>query len=49
MGKIYSINCSAAKGVPKEPARTAVLVKGLGIEGDAHAGTDARTRGCAGA
>lgn len=42
MGKIYSINCSAAKGVPKEPAGTAVLVKGLGIEGDAHAGTDIR-------
>lgn len=42
MGKIYSINCSAAKGVPKEHVRSAVLVKGRGLEGDAHAGTDIR-------
>lgn len=42
MGKIYSINCSAAKGVPKEHVRAALLVKGQGIKGDAHAGTDIR-------
>lgn len=42
MGKIYSINVSAAKGVPKESAPRAVLVKGSGIKGDAHAGTDIR-------
>jgi MOSC domain-containing protein YiiM len=42
MGRIYSINCSAAKGVPKEGVRKAVLVKGSGIAGDAHAGTDIR-------
>lgn len=42
MGKIYSINCSAAKGVPKEHVRAAVLVAGQGIKGDAHAGTDIR-------
>jgi len=42
MGKIYSINVSSAKGVPKGPAQRAVLVKGQGIQGDAHAGTDIR-------
>jgi MOSC domain-containing protein YiiM len=42
MAKIHSINVSAAKGVPKTPARSAVLVKGQGINGDAHAGTDIR-------
>lgn len=42
MGKIYSINVSAAKGVPKEPAARAVLVKGMGLQDDAHAGTDIR-------
>ncbi|MBI5742977.1 MAG: MOSC domain-containing protein [Elusimicrobia bacterium] len=42
MGKIYSINHSAAKGVPKENVPKAVLVKGFGIAGDAHAGTDIR-------
>jgi MOSC domain-containing protein YiiM len=42
MGKIYSINVSAAKGVPKEPAQKAVLVKAHGIQGDAHAGTPIR-------
>jgi len=39
MGKIFSINCSNAKGVPKERAQRALLVKNHGIEGDAHAGT----------
>lgn len=42
MGKIYSINVSAAKGVAKAPAQRAMLVKGQGIQGDAHAGTDIR-------
>jgi MOSC domain-containing protein YiiM len=42
MGKIFSINFSAAKGVPKEQAQTAVLVKHHGIKDDAHAGTELR-------
>jgi MOSC domain-containing protein YiiM len=42
MGKIFSINCSAAKGVPKDQAQKAVLVKGHGIQDDAHAGTPVR-------
>lgn len=42
MGKIFSINCSAAKGVPKENVQKAVLVKGHGIKDDAHAGTPVR-------
>lgn len=42
MGKILSINFSAAKGVPKTQVRSAVLVKGSGIKGDAHAGTELR-------
>ena len=42
MGKIYSINVSAGKGVPKESVAKAVLVKGHGIKDDAHAGTQLR-------
>ncbi len=42
MGKIYSINVSAEKGVPKQQVRRAVLVEGQGIKGDAHSGTDIR-------
>ncbi|MBI4801486.1 MAG: MOSC domain-containing protein [Elusimicrobia bacterium] len=42
MGKIFSINRSAVKGVPKEQARTAALVKNHGIKDDAHAGTPVR-------
>jgi len=42
MGKIYSINVSAAKGVAKEQVRRAVLVKGHGIQDDAHAGMPVR-------
>ncbi|MDA8242504.1 MAG: MOSC domain-containing protein [Elusimicrobia bacterium] len=42
MGRIFSINISSAKGVPKERRGRAVLLKGLGLEGDAHAGTDVR-------
>ena len=37
MGKIHSINVSKAKGVPKSRAEKAILLKDLGIEGDAHA------------
>ena len=42
MGKIFSINFSAEKGVPKTQARAAVLVKGSGIKDDAHAGAGSR-------
>lgn len=42
MGKIFSINFSAEKGVPKTQARKAVLVKNHGIKDDAHAGTELR-------
>ena len=42
MGKIYSINLSAAKGVPKEQTVKALLVKGHGLKDDAHAGTPVR-------
>ena len=42
MGKVYSINVSMAKGVAKEPVRSAVLVKGHGIRDDAHAGMPLR-------
>lgn len=42
MAKIFSINVSAAKGVPKTGTLSAVLVKGSGIENDAHAGPGTR-------
>jgi MOSC domain-containing protein YiiM len=42
MGKIFSINCSLVKGVPKDGVRTAVLLKGLGIKTDAHAAAGER-------
>ncbi|MDD5209612.1 MAG: MOSC domain-containing protein [Elusimicrobiales bacterium] len=42
MGKIFSINFSAVKGVPKEQAQKALLVKNHGIKDDAHAGTPIR-------
>jgi MOSC domain-containing protein YiiM len=42
MGKIYSINMSAAKGVPKERTVKAVLLKDHGLKDDAHAGTPVR-------
>lgn len=42
MGKIFSINTSAGKGVPKAQVQRAVLVKHSGIQDDAHAGTDLR-------
>lgn len=42
MGKIFSINTSAGKGVPKAQVQRAVLVKHSGIQDDAHAGTERR-------
>jgi MOSC domain-containing protein YiiM len=42
MGKIFSINLSAAKGVPKTQAQKAMLVKNHGIKDDAHAGAGPR-------
>jgi MOSC domain-containing protein YiiM len=42
MGKIYSINVSAGRGVPKENVSKAMLVKGHGIQDDAHAGMPLR-------
>lgn len=42
MGKIFSINLSAEKGVPKAQTRKAVLVKDHGIKTDAHAGAGPR-------
>ncbi|MBI4351463.1 MAG: MOSC domain-containing protein [Elusimicrobia bacterium] len=42
MGRIFSINFSSKKGVPKEQARKALLVKDHGIKDDAHAGTPVR-------
>ena len=42
MGKIFSINVSAERGVPKTGTLKAVLVKGRGIENDAHAGPGPR-------
>jgi MOSC domain-containing protein YiiM len=42
MGKIFSINFSKEKGVPKTQAQKAVLVAHHGIKDDAHAGTELR-------
>lgn len=42
MGRIFSINYSKEKGVPKTQALKAVLVKNHGIKDDAHAGTELR-------
>lgn len=36
-GRIVSVNTSPAKGTVKTPVGSAVLVKGLGLENDAHA------------
>ncbi len=41
-GKIVSVNISAAKGTPKTPVPSAVLVEGRGVENDAHAAPGAR-------
>jgi len=36
-GKVVSINISSKKGVRKKPVKMAVIKKGFGIQGDAHA------------
>ncbi|PIQ89222.1 MAG: MOSC domain-containing protein [Candidatus Omnitrophica bacterium CG11_big_fil_rev_8_21_14_0_20_42_13] len=41
-GKIFSINISAKKGIPKTPVKTARLIENFGIEGDVHAGDQTR-------
>ncbi|MGN0673320.1 MAG: MOSC domain-containing protein [Anaerovoracaceae bacterium] len=38
MGKLIAINISEQRGTPKESVGEARLVKGWGIEGDAHGG-----------
>lgn len=38
MSHIVSINISTEKGVIKQPVQEARLIKGFGIEGDAHGG-----------
>src|SRR3989338_1744075 len=37
-GRIFSINYSKVKGVPKTPIKSALLIEGLGLDKDAHAG-----------
>jgi cyclic pyranopterin phosphate synthase len=37
MGKVVSVNVSRKKGTAKEPVARIVLVKGQGVQGDAHA------------
>jgi MOSC domain-containing protein YiiM len=41
-GKIFSINTSDAKGVPKVPVDRGMLVVNHGLDGDAHAGAELR-------
>jgi len=41
-GKILSVNVSAEKGQKKHNVGRCLLVEGLGLEGDAHAGTKIR-------
>ncbi|HIC95496.1 TPA: MOSC domain-containing protein, partial [Candidatus Bipolaricaulota bacterium] len=41
-GRVLSINISTRKGISKHPVAEAELVAGLGIKGDAHAGTPGR-------
>ncbi|MFZ5801370.1 MAG: MOSC domain-containing protein [Candidatus Omnitrophota bacterium] len=36
-GKILSINCSKVKGTAKNPVTSALLIEGVGLDGDAHA------------
>ncbi|MFH1504179.1 MAG: MOSC domain-containing protein [Candidatus Omnitrophota bacterium] len=36
-GKVFSINISKAKGVPKTPIKSVRLIENLGLEADAHA------------
>ena len=39
-GRIFSINQSQAKGVPKLPVNEGYLKEGWGLLGDAHSGND---------
>ncbi|OHD72175.1 MAG: molybdenum cofactor sulfurase [Spirochaetes bacterium RBG_16_49_21] len=41
-GRIFSINTSRVKGVPKTPVSEGTLIVGHGLEGDAHAGAALR-------
>jgi len=41
-GRVFSINISKAKGRPKDRVDSCIVVDGLGIEGDAHAGQGER-------
>ncbi|MBC7331828.1 MAG: MOSC domain-containing protein [Synergistetes bacterium] len=40
MGKVISTNISLKKGTPKVPVEKITLIEGLGVEGDAHSGTE---------
>lgn len=39
-GRIFSINISMVKGDKKESVSSAVLLEGLGVQGDAHVGSE---------
>ena len=41
-GRVFSINISKIKGVSKIPVDKALLIKGFGVEQDAHAGSELR-------
>jgi MOSC domain-containing protein YiiM len=41
-GKVFSINYSKKKGISKTPIPEAMLIDGLGLEGDAHLGEGLR-------
>lgn len=41
-GRVFSINISKEKGIPKEMVSSCILRAGFGIEGDAHAGSGKR-------
>ncbi|OGX07717.1 MAG: hypothetical protein A2Y06_03910 [Omnitrophica WOR_2 bacterium GWA2_37_7] len=43
-GEICSVNISEKKGIGKTPVRKAVLIKGIGIQSDAHSAPDDETR-----
>jgi len=40
MGKVISTNISLRKGTPKTPVNKITLLKDLGVEKDAHSGTE---------
>ncbi len=41
-GRVFSINLSKIKGVSKLPVDKALLIKGFGLQEDAHAGNELR-------